>query len=39
MMKGIGGQALYAEFLLEIHLKILPRKTGARLNLKITLIS
>jgi hypothetical protein len=32
-------QAWYAEFLLEIDLKILLRKTGARLNLKISLIS
>jgi hypothetical protein len=32
-------QAWYAEFLLEINLKILLRKTGARLNYKITLIS
>ena len=31
--------AWYAEFLLEIDLKILLRKTGTRLNLKITLIS
>jgi hypothetical protein len=29
----------YAGFLLEIDLKILIRKTGARLNLKIKLIS
>ncbi len=35
----IGGQASYAEFLLEIDLKILLRKTGARLNFKIELIS
>jgi hypothetical protein len=32
-------QAWYAEFLLEIDLKILLRKTGVRLNFKITLIS
>jgi hypothetical protein len=32
-------QALYAEFLLEIDVKILLRKTGARSNLKISLIS
>jgi hypothetical protein len=32
-------QAWYAEFLLEIDLKILPRKTGGRLNFKIALIS
>jgi hypothetical protein len=32
-------QAWYAEFLLEIDLKTLLRKTGARLNFKITLIS
>jgi hypothetical protein len=31
--------AWYAEFLLEIDLKILLTKTGARLNFKITLIS
>jgi hypothetical protein len=31
--------AWYAEFLLEIDLKILLRKTGARLNFKIALIS
>jgi hypothetical protein len=31
--------AWYAEFLLEIHLKVLLRKTGARLNFKIALIS
>jgi hypothetical protein len=31
-------QAWYAEFLLEIELKILLRKTGARLNFKIALI-
>jgi hypothetical protein len=32
-------QAWYAEFLLEINLKILLGKTGGRLNFKITLIS
>jgi hypothetical protein len=32
-------QAWYAEFLLEINLKILLRKTGARLNFKIALMS
>jgi hypothetical protein len=32
-------QAWYAEFLLEINLKILLRKTGARLNFKIALVS
>jgi hypothetical protein len=32
-------QAWYAEFLLEIDLKILPRKTGARLIFKIALMS
>jgi hypothetical protein len=32
-------QAWYAEFLLEIYLKILLIKTGARLNFKIALIS
>jgi hypothetical protein len=32
-------QAWYAEFLLEINLKILISKTGAGLNLKIELIS
>jgi hypothetical protein len=31
--------AWYAEFLFEINLKILLRKTRARLNFKITLIS
>jgi hypothetical protein len=31
--------AWYAEFFLEINLKILLRKTGARLNFKIALIS
>jgi hypothetical protein len=31
--------AWYAEFILEINLKILLRKTGARLNFKIALIS
>jgi hypothetical protein len=31
-------QAWYAELLLEINLKILLRKTGARLNFKIALI-
>jgi hypothetical protein len=31
--------AWYAKFLLEISLKILLRKTGARLNFKIALIS
>jgi hypothetical protein len=31
-------QARYAELLLEINLKILLRKTGARLNFKIALI-
>jgi hypothetical protein len=31
-------QAWYADFLLEIDLKILLRKTGARLNFKIALI-
>ncbi len=31
--------AWYAEFLLEIDLKNLPRKTGARLNFKIALMS
>jgi hypothetical protein len=34
-----GIQAWYAEFLLEMDLKILLRKTGARLNFKIALIS
>jgi hypothetical protein len=34
-----GDLAWYAEFLLEIDLKILLRKTGARLNLKLRLIS
>jgi hypothetical protein len=34
-----GTQAWYAEFLLEINLKILLRKTEARLIFKITLIS
>jgi hypothetical protein len=33
-----GFRAWYAEFLLEIDLKILLRKTGARLNLKTELI-
>jgi hypothetical protein len=32
-------QAWYAEFVLEINLKILLTKTGARLNFKIALIS
>jgi hypothetical protein len=32
-------QAWYAEFLLEVILKILLRKTGVRLNFKIALIS
>jgi hypothetical protein len=34
-----GDQAWYAEFLLEIDLKILLRKTEARLNLRIAPIS
>jgi hypothetical protein len=34
-----GYQAWYAELLLEMDLKILLRKTGARLNFKIALIS
>jgi hypothetical protein len=33
------GLVWYAEFLLEIDLKILLRKTGARLNFKIALTS
>jgi hypothetical protein len=32
-------QAWYAEFLLEIYLKILLRKIGARLNFKIAFLS
>jgi hypothetical protein len=32
-------QAWFAEFLLEINLKILLRKTGARLNFRIALLS
>jgi hypothetical protein len=34
-----GCLAWYAEFLLKINLKILPRKTGTRLNFKIAFIS
>jgi hypothetical protein len=34
-----GDLAWYAKFLLEIDLKVLLRKTGARLNFKIALIS
>ena len=36
---GKNGDCRKAEFLLEINLKNLPRKTGARLNLKIVLVS
>jgi hypothetical protein len=35
----VEGLAWYAEFLLEIDLKILLRKTGARLSFKIALLS
>ncbi len=38
-MDGSEDQAWYAEFMLEIDLKFLLRKTGARLNFKIALTS
>jgi hypothetical protein len=38
-MPASGIQAWYAEFLLEMDLKILLGKTGARLNFKIAIIS
>ena len=38
-ISGSGVQACFAEFLLEMDLKILLRKTGARLIFKVALIS